>query len=75
MPLWSSCMLSWAKVEKVVKPPHTPVVSSRHRLLFSEPFLANSANNTPKTKQPTTLTASVPHGNSCPQAFFITVEI
>ena len=75
MPLWSSCMLSWAKVEKVVKPPHTPVVSSMHRLLFVEPFLANRANNTPKTKQPTTLTASVPHGNPGPQVFFITVEI
>ena len=45
LPLWSICMLSWAKVEKVVKPPHTPVVSSRHRLLFSEPFLANSASH------------------------------
>lgn len=56
-------MLSWAKVEKVVKPPHSPVVSSRHHELYAVPDLWNRANRIPKMKHPKTFTVSVPQGN------------
>ena len=67
-------MLSWAKVENVVKPPQRPVVSSMHHGLFRAPFLANSAKSTPKARQPTRFTAKVPQGNPCPHTLFITAE-
>jgi hypothetical protein len=63
-----------ANVEKVVKPPHTPVVSSKYNALSVELFLLNIANRIPKRKQPNRLTDKVPHGNPGPHTFFMIVE-
>ena len=63
-----------ANVEKVVKPPHTPVVSSKYNALSVELFLLNIANRIPKRKQPNRLTDNVPHGNPGPHIFFMHVE-
>ena len=74
LPSASICTLSFAKVENVVKPPQMPVVSSKHQWLPDEPFLANSANSTPKTRQPTRFTANVSQGKALPHTFPINVE-
>ena len=68
-------MLSWAKVEKVVKPPQMPVVRRRYQGLDVVPYLLKRANRRPKTRQPSKLTVSVPQGKPCPHMFFIIVEM
>jgi hypothetical protein len=64
-----------AKVEKVVKPPHKPVVRSRHQGWEVELYRPNKAYSNPMTKHPKRLTISVPHGKPCVQIFFIQVEM
>ena len=74
-PFWSIWMLSLAKVEKVVKPPHMPVVRSRHQGCEVELYRLNKAKSTPMAKHPKRLTINVPHGKPCVQTFFIQVEM
>ena len=74
-PFWSIWRLSLAKVEKVVNPPHKPVVRSRHQGCEVEQNRLNKAKITPIRKHPTRLTINVPHGKLCEQAFFIQVEM
>ena len=73
-PFWSIARLSLAKVEKVVKPPHRPVVNRRHQLLSVVENFAKMPYNSPIRKHPNRLTVRVPHGNDvlCP---FIKVEM
>jgi hypothetical protein len=68
-------MLSLAKVEKVVKPPQIPVVSSRHQGWDVVPYLLKRANKSPKIRHPRRLTLSVPQGKPAPHRFFIVIEI
>ena len=74
-PFWSICRLSLEKVEKVVKPPHNPVVRNRHHGCEVELNRPNKAKITPIRKHPTRFTAKVPQGNPCVQTFFIQVEM
>ena len=74
-PPCSICMLSLAKVEKVVKPPHMPVVRSRHQGCEVELYRLNRAKSTPMAKHPKRLTINVPQGKPCVQTFFIQVEM
>lgn len=62
-PVWSILRLSLAKVEKVVKPPQTPVVISKHQLLTVSENLENRPYNNPIKRQPRRLTERVPQGN------------
>ena len=69
------CILSFAKVEKVVNPPHRPVVSKRHHELLADPCLSNKANMVPKAKQPIKLTSNVPQGNPDVMIFLISADM
>jgi hypothetical protein len=51
-----------AKVEKVVKPPHKPVVRSRHQGWEVVLYRLNKAKSNPMRKHPMRLTINVPHG-------------
>jgi hypothetical protein len=62
-------------VEKVVKPPHKPVVSNRHQGLERVLYLLNDPYNMPMTKQPRRLTVRVPQGNPWWHTCFIQVEM
>jgi hypothetical protein len=68
-------MLSLLKVEKVVKPPQKPVVSSRHKGCDAEYCLLNHANSNPKRKHPNRLTIHVPHGNPCAPSDFMNKDM
>ena len=74
-PVWSILRLSLAKVENVVKPPHSPVVSKRHQLLSVVENLEKSPYSRPMRKQPARLTARVPQGNEPLPTPFMAVEI
>ena len=67
-PFWIIDRLSFAKVENVVKPPHSPVMSSRNQLLLVVRYRESKAYINPIRKQPARFTVRVPHGNDvlCP---------
>lgn len=58
-PACSIDRLSLAKVENVVKPPHSPVVRSRHHGLAVDDHLENTPYSTPISRHPSTLTMKV----------------
>ena len=67
-------MLSFAKVEKVVKPPHSPVVSNRYHELCVMPDLWNKENNAPNTRHPKKFIVNVAHGNPALPKFRISTD-
>lgn len=74
-PLCSIWNASFAKVENVVNPPHSPVVSNKHIEFVCWPCLENIPNSKPKMKLPNIFINNVPHGNPCPQRDFISVDM
>ena len=75
LPLCNISTLSLAKVEKVVNPPQSPVVSNRNHGLLLAPIRWKSAFITPNVKHPTRFIVSVPHGNPSVQHPRISIEI
>ena len=74
-PVWSILRLSLAKVEKVVNPPQSPVVRSKHHELSVVENLAKSPYSSPMKKQPMRLTVKVPQGKEPLPIPFMTVDI
>ena len=56
-----NCKLSKVKVEKVLKPPHTPTAKNNHEL-FPIVLFVNKANAIPRIKEPPALESKVAKG-------------
>lgn len=67
-------MLSLANAENVVKPPHSPVVSSNDIELDDAPRRLKMPQNIPMVKHPIRLTIIVCQGNAVCNDVFISVE-
>ena len=67
-------MLSLANAENVVKPPHSPVVSSNDIELDDAPRRLKMPQNIPMAKHPIRLTIIVCQGNAVCNDVFISVE-
>ena len=67
-------MPSLAKAEKVVNPPHSPVVRSSDIELDDEPIRLKIPINIPMTKHPRRLTIIVCQGNEVWNDIFVSVE-
>ena len=65
-PCCNSCTLSLLKVEKVVKPPHTPTLNNKNKSLCTALFLLNMAKINPNKNEPAVFTHKVDNGKPLP---------